>query len=284
MMVTRPSTTLRGTRQQHSLPVALAQYLGAMDHAKLQTLFDLTGRTAIITGGTRGIGRAMAEGFVAAGANVVVSSRKADACEETEAHLKGMGGNALGIPANMGAPETGEALVAAAVDAFGGVDILVNNAANALALPVGHQTPEGWTKSFDVNLRGPALLIQAATPQLAESNHASIINVSSIGAFMFANGTSMYASMKAALLGLTRSYAAELGTKNIRVNAIAPGTVDTDMTRNTESGPDAMAMRQIIARPAHADEMVGPALFLASDASSFVTGQTLIADGGMHPH
>ncbi len=265
-----------------------------MDQAKLQTLFDLSGRTAIITGGTRGIGRAIAEGFVASGANVVVSSRKADACDETAAHLNAMAGNsssdnsghgkAVGVAANMGAPDTGQALVAAAVEAFGGVDILVNNAANALALPVGHQTPEGWNKSFDVNLRGPALLIQEATPHLAESNHASIINVSSIGAFMFANGTSMYASMKAALLALTRSYAAELGAKNIRVNAIAPGTVDTDMTRNTESGPDAMALRQIIARPAHADEMVGPALFLASDASSFVTGQTLIADGGMHPH
>lgn len=256
-----------------------------MDHAKLQTLFDLSGRTALITGGTRGIGRAIAEGFVAAGANVVVTSRKADACEETEAHLKAMGGNALAMAANMGAAETPAALVSATVEAFGGVDIVVNNAANALALPIGSQTPEGWSKSFEVNLRGPALLIQEATPHLEQSEHASVINISSVGAYLFGPGVSMYASMKAALLALTRSYAAELGPKDIRVNSIAPGTVDTDMTRNAPFGtPESMSSGQIISRPAHVDEMVGPALFLASDASSFVTGQTLIADGGMYPN
>ncbi len=264
------------------------KYVVAMDQAKLQTLFDLTGRTAIITGGTRGIGRAIAEGFIAAGANVVVSSRKADACEETEAHLNSMsgsaGGSARALPTNMGATETPAALVGATVEAFGGVDIVVNNAANALALPIGSQTPEGWSKSFEVNLRGPALLIQEATPHLTESDHASVINISSVGAYLAGSHVSMYASMKAAMLALTRSYAAELGPHNIRVNSLAPGTVDTDMTRNAPFGtPESMSSHQIIKRPAHADEMVGPALFLASDASSFVTGQTLLADGGMHP-
>lgn len=266
------------------------QYVLAMDHDSLTTLFRLDGRTAIITGGTRGIGRAIAEGFVSAGANVVVSSRKADACAETEAHLLALAaaggtGSAVGVAANIGHVDAGDQLAQAAIDAFGQIDILVNNAANALAQPVGEQTPEAWQKSFEVNLRGPALLTQAALPALAQSDHASIINVSSTGAFMFARGTSMYATMKAGLLALTRSSAAELAPQNIRVNALAPGTVDTDMTRNSPMGtPETMASHQLIQRPAHPDEMVGPTLFLASDAASFVTGQVLLADGGMHPH
>ncbi len=257
-----------------------------MDQAKLDTLFDLTGRTAIVTGGTRGIGRAIAEGYILAGANVVVTSRKADACEETAAHLNALAdgpGRAVAVPAHMGEVETAEMLVATAVENFGGIDIIVNNAANALAQPLGSQTPEAWQKSFEVNLRGPALLIQAALPHLQQSDHASVINVSSVGAYLFSGGVSMYASMKAALLSLTRSYASELGPSSIRVNAIAPGTVDTDMVRNAGGG-ESMSRGQIIKRPAHVDEMVGPALFLASDASSFVTGQALLADGGMYPN
>ncbi|MEE9415252.1 MAG: SDR family oxidoreductase, partial [Acidimicrobiales bacterium] len=122
-------------------------------------------------------------------------------------------------------------------------------------------------------------------PQLSQSEHASVVNISSVGAFMYAKGASLYVAMKAGLLAVTRSYAGELGPLGIRVNAIAPGTVDTDMVRN--NGPDAartMSAGQIIKRAASPDEMVGPALFLASDASSFVTGQVLMADGGMHPN
>jgi NAD(P)-dependent dehydrogenase (short-subunit alcohol dehydrogenase family) len=256
-----------------------------MDATKLHSLLDFSGQTAIVTGGTRGIGRAVAEGLAAGGANVVVASRKADACADTQAHLESMGAAALGVPMNMGDVDAAEGLVAAAVDRFGGLDIVINNAANALAAPVGQQSDVTWQKSFEVNLRGPALLIQAAVPHLEEADHAAVVNVISVGAFQFARGVSMYAAMKAGLLSVTRSFAGELAGKGIRVNALAPGPVDTDMTRNLgEGAPAAMGAGTLLGRPADADEMVGPALYLAGRASSYMTGQVLVVDGGMHPH
>lgn len=256
-----------------------------MDRAKLEGLFDLTGRVAIVTGGTRGIGRAIAEGFTAAGASVVVASRKAEACAETEAHLVAMGGAALGVPTHLGELDALDALVARTVDRFGRVDIVVNNAATALAQPLGSFTPEAWEKVYDVNLRGPVFLVQAALPHLTESPTASVVNVISAGAFLFSAQVSMYAAAKAALMSFTRSMAADFAPRGIRVNAIAPGTVDTDMVRDT--GPESAAMMAkagLMRRAADPDEMVGPALFLASDAASFVTGQVVLADGGLVPH
>lgn len=256
-----------------------------MDALKLQGLLDFTGQTAVVTGGTRGIGRAVAEGLAAGGANVVVASRKADACTETQAHLESMGADALGVSLNMGDSDSADALVGAAVDRFGGIDIVINNAANALAAPIGQQSDATWQKSFDVNLRGPALLIQAAEPYLTAAENAAVVNVISVGAFQFARGVAMYAAMKAGLLSVTRSFAGELADRGIRVNALAPGPVDTDMTRNLgEGAPAAMGAGTLLGRAADPDEMVGPALFLAGPGSSYMTGQVLVVDGGMHPH
>jgi len=248
-------------------------------------LFDLSGRVAIVTGGTRGIGRAIAEGFVGAGAKVAVGSRKADACAETEKHLMGLGGEALGVPTHMGELEALRNLVGRTVDRFGAVDIVVNNAANALTQPLGQFTSEAWQKSFDVNLRGPVFLVQEALPHLERSEHAAVVNVISAGAFLFSANVSMYAAAKAALMSFTRSMAADFAPRGVRVNALAPGTVDTDMVRaNTPEAQRSMAQASHMRRAAHPDEMVGPALFLASDASSFMTGQVLLADGGLVPH
>ncbi|HZR82791.1 MAG TPA: glucose 1-dehydrogenase [Candidatus Binatia bacterium] len=256
-----------------------------MTPADLRSLFDMTGRVVLVTGGTRGIGCALAEGFVAAGAKVVVASRKPEACAETERHLVALGGEALGVPTHLGDLDALPRLVARAVERFGGLDVLVNNAANALALPVGGLTPEAWDKSYSVNLRGPVFLAQAALPHLRESEHASIINVISVGALMFSPGVSMYAGGKAALLSFTRSMAAELAPLRIRVNALAPGAVDTDMVRNNPPEvQEHMARACLLRRIARPEEMVGPALFLASDAASYVTGQVLIADGGLVAH
>ena len=256
-----------------------------MDREQLSTLFDLTGRVAIVTGGTRGIGRAIAEGFAAAGAKVVVASRKAEACAETQAHLEAMGAEALGVATNMSSLEDVEALVQATVDRFGAVDIIVNNAANALTQPLGQFTPEAWQKSYDANLRGPVFLVQYALPWLTESPHASVINVISAGAFLAAPNVAMYSGAKAGLMAFTRAMGSDYAKLGIRVNALAPGTVDTDMVRNNPlEVQQSMANAAPMKRAAHPDEMVGPAIFLASDASSFVTSQVVLADGGLIPH
>ena len=256
-----------------------------MDPQKLRGLFDMSGRVVIVTGGTRGIGRALAEGYVSAGARVVVASRKADACKETEEHLRSLGGDALGVPTHLGELDALDELVGRTVDVFGGIDVVVNNAATALAQPVGRYTPEAWQKSLDVNLRGPVFLTQAALPHLKVSEHAAVLNVVSGAAFMYSATVSLYATTKAALLAQTRSAAAELAQFGIRVNALAPGTVDTDMVRaNPPTAQKVMSEMMLLKRMAEPDEMVGPALLLTSDAGSFVTGQVLLADGGMVPH
>lgn len=248
-------------------------------------MFDLSGRVAIVTGGTRGIGRAVAEGLVCAGASVVVASRKADACAETESHLRALGGEALGVPAHMGELGDLRRLVGQTVERFGRLDVVVNNAANALTQPLGAFTPEAWQKSFDVNLRGPVFLVQEALPYLRASGHAAVVNVISAGAFLFSSFVAMYAAGKAGLMAFTRAMAAQFAPDGIRVNALAPGTVDTDMVRaNPPEAQRSMAEASLMRRAASPDEMVGPALFLASDASSFMTGQVLLVDGGLVPH
>jgi NAD(P)-dependent dehydrogenase (short-subunit alcohol dehydrogenase family) len=256
-----------------------------VDPQKLRNLFDMTGRVVVVKGGTRGIGRALAEGYVSAGAKVVVASRKADACKETEAHLRSLGGEAIGVPTHLGDLADLAELARRTVEEFGGIDVVVNNAATALAQRVGEYTPEAWQKSLDVNLRGPVFLVQEALPHLERSRHAAVLNVLSGAAFMYSSTVSLYATGKAALLAQTRAAAAELAPRGIRVNALAPGTVDTDMVRaNSPEAQQAMADIMLLKRMAHPDEMVGPALLLTSDAGSFITGQVLLADGGMVPH
>jgi NAD(P)-dependent dehydrogenase (short-subunit alcohol dehydrogenase family) len=256
-----------------------------VDSDRFRRLFDMTGRVVVVTGGTRGIGLALAEGYVAAGARVVVASRKPEACEQAAAHLRDLGGEALGVPAHLGELDALDALVARTVDAFGGVDVVVNNAATALAQPLGQFTPEAWSKSFDVNLRGPVFLVQKALPHLEASSCAAVLNVISSGAFLFSPDTAMYTAAKAALMQFTRSMAAAYVSRGIRVNALAPGATDTDMVRRTPpESQEGMRLASLQKRIASPDEMVGPALLLTSDAGSFITGQVIVADGGLVPH
>ena len=256
-----------------------------MDKEKLSHLHDLTGRVAIVTGGTRGIGLAIAEGLSAAGAKVAVASRKADACARVEARLRATGAEAIGVPAHMGDVDAVNALVDRTVGEFGRLDIVVNNAANALTLPFGELTVEAWDKSLGTNLRGPVFLVERALPHLEDSGNAAILNVVSAGAFLFSPWTAMYATAKAGLMAMTRSMAAVFAPKGIRVNALAPGTVDTDMVRaNPPERIESMKNACLMKRAAHPDEMVGPALLLCSDAGSYLTGQVIIVDGGLTPH
>jgi len=248
----------------------------------LQQLFRLDGRVAIVTGGTRGIGRAVAEAFGAAGAKIVVASRKAEACVETERYLQAAGYEALGVPCHLGSIDDVRRLVASASGRFGAIDIIVNNAANPLTEPLGNFTEAGFTKSIDVNVKGPVFLIQEALPYLNASEHASVINVVSAGAWLFSSSVALYAAAKAAMVSYTKSMAADFAPAGIRVNALAPGAVDTDMLRATgEEAVKSMAKACLMARTANPNEMVGPALFLASDASSYVTGSVVHADGGL---
>ena len=255
-----------------------------MNQEAFDRLFDMTGRTVIVTGGTRGIGLALAEGYVLAGARVVVASRKPDACEQAAEHLRGLGGDAIGVPTHLGDVDSLGALVQRTIDEFGGIDVVVNNAANALTQPLGQMTVEAWGKSYDVNLRGPVFLVQHALPHLKASSHAAVLNMVSTGAFQFAPQVSMYAAGKAALLSFTRSMSAAYASHGIRVNALAPGPVDTDMMRNNP--PEAIEYMKggtLMKRLASPDEMVGAALLLTSDAGSYLTGQVIIADGGGTP-
>ena len=255
-----------------------------MDRNAFDRLFDMTGRTVLVTGGSRGIGLALAEGFVLAGANVVVASRKADACEEAAKHLRGLGGQAIGVPAHAGRVEDLDTLVDRTVAEFGALDVLVNNAANALAQPLGEMTVDAWTKSNDVNVRGPVFLTQKTLPHLKKSDHAAVLNMVSVGAFNFAPSLSIYAAGKAAMMSFTRSMAAEFVGDGIRVNAIAPGPVDTDMMRNNpQQAIDHMIGGTLMKRLATPDEMVGAALLLCSDAGSYITGTVVIVDGGGTP-
>jgi NAD(P)-dependent dehydrogenase (short-subunit alcohol dehydrogenase family) len=253
-----------------------------VDRQKLQRLHDLTGRVAVVTGGTRGIGLAIAEGFLAAGAAVVVASRKSDACAAVEARLRAMGGTAIGIATHMGDPDAAAALVDRTVDQLGGLDIVVNNAANALTLPLGALTLDAWDKSLGTNLRGPVFLVERALPHLEASPHAAVLNVISAGAFLFSPDTAMYAAAKAGLMAMTRSMAAAFAPKGIRVNALAPGFFPTEMT---EQYPDGYLERMMVRVPAgragDPQELVAALLFLASDAASYVTGVVLPVDGGM---
>ena len=245
---------------------------------------DLRGKVALVTGASRGIGCAIATAYARAGASVMFSSRKQEALDEVVRELPGL--DVAAFAANAGEPEDARACIEATVERFGAVDILVNNAgANVHFGLVVDATLEQWDKNFRVNLRGPFVWIQEAWRASMRYRGGVVINVISAGAFLFSSNVAMYAGAKAALMSFTRSMAGSFAPLGIRVNALAPGTVDTDMVRNnTPEAQVRMAKASLQQRAADPDEMVGPALFLASDASSFMTGQVVIVDGGLVPH
>lgn len=248
-------------------------------------LFDLSGKTAIVTGGSRGIGKEMAEGLAEAGASLMLCARKADGLEQTVKEFDAIGLNAVGKVCDVSKPEQVKAVVDSTVKRFGKVDILINNAGIGWGEMPEDMPLEKWQQVIDVNLTGCFLFAQAVGREMLKSGSGSIINIASVsGLTSFANGPyyAGYVASKAGVIGLTRELAASWGRKGIRVNAIAPGFFHSKFADPViDIYEKAIQESNAIPRIGNEGELKGVALFLASDASSYITGQTIAVDGGM---
>jgi NAD(P)-dependent dehydrogenase (short-subunit alcohol dehydrogenase family) len=240
------------------------------------------GKVVVVTGASKGLGRAMALGFAEAGADVVVSSRKLDACEVVAKEIRALGQRSLAVACHVADWTQCQILIDEAVGAFGRIDVLVNNAGIAPVPPsLAGVTSDLFDKTIGVNLKGPLRLSALAAEHMPAGG--AIINISSKASTHPSPFTVVYAAAKAGLNALTVASAQEYGPRGIRVNCIICGTFDTDSLRSSlpnEEAAVAAASRVSVGRIAHADEIVGAALFLASDASSYVNGETIVLDGG----
>lgn len=241
-------------------------------------------KVVIVTGGSRGLGRAISLGFAAEGAKVVVTSRKIDSCEEVVAMIEKAGGEAMAQAAHTGKIEDLDALIEVAYARFGRVDILVNNAGINVAFGLlSDVSTDAFDKMVDVNLRGPWYLASRLAPRMGEHGGGCVINVLSVAALATPAFSGIYAATKAGLKALTEVMAQEWAELNIRVNALAPGSYHSDLTDGAiESIPgygDGMVQAALIPRIAETEEIVGPVFYLASE--SYTTGITLVADGGL---
>ena len=249
-------------------------------------LFDLTGKTAIVTGGGKGIGRQMAQGLAEAGANVVVCARQADRCEQAAAELaEQFGVKALGLGCDVRDTEQVQAVVARTVADFGAVDVLVNNAGVVWGATPEDMPLEGWQKVVDVNLTGVFLFSQAAGRVMIGGDGGAIVNIASVAGLHGAPpeivNTVVYHATKGGVIAFTRDLAWKWAPHGIRVNAIAPGWFPSDMANFVlEHAGEELVRRVPLRRFGGAEDLKGPVVFLASDASAYVTGHTLVVDGG----
>lgn len=251
----------------------------------MDSLFSLAGRTALITGGSRGIGRMIAAGFLKAGAKVYISSRKAAACDSTAAELSALG-TCVSLPADVSSEVGLRGLVAAYQARESHLDILVNNAGAAWGAPFDEFPESGWDKVVDLNLKSPFFLTQALHASLlaaaARGHCAKVINIASIdGVSVNPQETYSYAASKAGLIHLTRRMALRLAPEGIVVSAIAPGAFASDMNKVARDHGDEIAQLIPSRRIGTDDDMAGAAIYLASRAGDYVVGSTLVVDGGV---
>ena len=248
------------------------------------SLFDLKGKAAVVTGSTRGIGRAIATALARAGAGVVISSRTADKCDEVVSELLNEGLDATPIPCHIGKRDDLERLVSGALKHYGRIDCLVCNAAvNPYYGPMAQLSDEAFTKIVDSNVRSNLWLCNLVIPHMAERGDGSVILVSSIAGLRGSEKLGMYALSKAADMQLARNLAVEWGPRNVRVNCIAPGLVRTDFARALWQDPSIRAAAERgypLRRLGEPEDIAGAAVLLASRAGSWITGQTLVVDGG----
>jgi len=247
-------------------------------------LFSLDGKVAVVTGASRGIGRAIALGLADAGADVAVAARTESDLERLVDEIRGRGRKALAVPTDVLDRSAIESLFDKTIDELGGFDILVNNAGGTrFVAPITTLRPEGWDKVIDLNLNAVFHATQLAAQRMVDRGGGSIIQISSVAGVQGAEGLSFYSAAKAGVRLMTQAVARELASSGVRLNSIAPGWIATDLNANMwsdEGTRESMEDMIPMGRLGQAEEIVGPAVFLASDASSFVTGATLLVDGG----
>jgi NAD(P)-dependent dehydrogenase (short-subunit alcohol dehydrogenase family) len=250
----------------------------------MKDLFSLEGRTALVTGGSRGIGRMIAAGFLAQGAKVYISSRKAAACEETAKELSALG-PCFALPADVSTVEGAKGLAAAYAAKEGSLDILVNNAGAAWGESFDIFPEKGWDKVVDLNLKSPFFLTQALHEHLrkaAKTRPAKVINIASIdGVSINPQETYSYAASKAGLIHLIKRMSLRLVKDNIVVSGIAPGAFASDMNRDARDHGDEVAQRIPAGRIGTDEDMAGVAIYLATRAGDYVVGETIVVDGGV---
>jgi NAD(P)-dependent dehydrogenase (short-subunit alcohol dehydrogenase family) len=249
----------------------------------MHPLFDLSGKVALVTGGSKGLGKAMARGFAEAGANVVISSRHEDELKRAQAEIQeGTKAQVAYFVVDMTDRAAVRRLAEQATEAMGKVDILVNNAGGNVPQPIDEITDEAWDAIIELNLNSCMALTRALVPQMKERRWGRVIHISSIMGLASKDARNSYSATKSALLGLARASALDLGAYNITVNCIAPGPFLTDLPGSLLSPEQKKALgdRTALGRWGDPREMAGPALLLASDAGSYITGAVLVVDGG----
>jgi NAD(P)-dependent dehydrogenase (short-subunit alcohol dehydrogenase family) len=246
------------------------------------SLFDLTGRTAVVVGGTTGIGRALALGLAGAGANVVATGRRNAAVDEVSAAIEQRGRRTLRHPADVGDHTSLHALRDACLETFGRVDIVVAAAGITKRVPTLAMSEADWNQILDTNVTGMFRTYQAFAPSMIARGSGRLIGIGSLTSFVGLHEVAAYTASKAAVAGLTRALAVEWARHGVTVNAIAPGVFETDLNRELLKGArgQELKLRTPMGRFGNVDELVGAAVYLASDAASFVTGQLIAVDGG----